>query len=123
MKEFTLKDPDNSLIGSNIRKRREQIHVSREELARRISVTDKSLAEMEYGSRGISVGTLLRLKQALGVSAEYILEGEDQEIAEEEKRTRINNDILTTLSECTTNQLQCMEEIAQICADIIVLNK
>ena len=75
MKDIELKELNTIEIGSRIRARREILHITRRELAGRVSLSERSVAEIEYGSRGVSLKTLFRLKQILGVSADYILDG------------------------------------------------
>ena len=63
----------NLLVGQNIRFHREQLHYSREKLAELIGVSPRFLADAELGFVGVSLTTLKRLCQVLGVSADAIL--------------------------------------------------
>ena len=85
MEEMHLKELDNAAIGARIRARRESLDMTRADLAGRIPLNEKSVAEIEYGNRGLSLKTLFRLKQILGVSTDYILEGDPEGLTEEEK--------------------------------------
>ena len=78
MEETHLKELDNAAIGARIRARRESLDMTRADLAGRIPLNEKSVAEIEYGNRGLSLKTLFRLKQILGVSTDYILEGDPE---------------------------------------------
>ena len=71
--------------------------ISREELGRQLSVTGKFISDIEYGDKGVSLKTLYRLKQILGVSADYILEGEDEDISADEKKRKLNENIIGSL--------------------------
>lgn len=68
-------------MGARIRARREALNMSRSELGKLLSVTGKFIADIEYGDKGVSLKNLYRLKQVLGVSADYILEGDETYIS------------------------------------------
>lgn len=121
MYETELKEPDNTAIGARIRARRESLDMTRADLAGRIPLNEKSLAEIEYGNRGISVKTLFRLKQILGVSTDYILEGTPAGITEEEHKSILRDNIMESLNICSENQLVCMDKIVQLYTESIVL--
>ena len=121
MYETELKEPDNTAIGARIRARRESLDMTRADLAGRIPLNEKSLAEIEYGNRGISVKTLFRLKQILGVSTDYILEGTPASITEEEHKNILRDNIMESLNICSENQLVCMDKIVQLYTESIIL--
>ena len=73
-------------MGARIRARREALNMSRSELGKLLSVTGKFIADIEYGDKGVSLKNLYRLKQVLGVSADYILEGDETYISADEKK-------------------------------------
>ena len=81
MAEF--KELNKSAIGARIRKRRELLGLSREELAEQLGVTAKFIGDIEYGEKGVSMKNLYRLKQILGVGADFLLEGAEDGISEE----------------------------------------
>ena len=58
-----IKDLNRVEMGKRIRERRELLKMSRDELARRLDVTSKFIADLEYGEKGDSVKNLYRLKQ------------------------------------------------------------
>ena len=87
MEETHLKELDNAAIGARIRARRGSLDMTRADLAGRIPLNEKSVAEIEYGNRGLSLKTLFRLKQILGVSTDYILEGDPDGLTEEEQKS------------------------------------
>ena len=118
-----LKELDNAAIGARIRARRESLDMTRADLAGRIPMNEKSVAEIEYGNRGLSLKTLFRLKQILGVSTDYILEGTSEDMTEEEQKSILRDNIMDSLSICSENQLICMEGITRLCTESIVMNK
>ncbi|MEI3503637.1 MAG: helix-turn-helix transcriptional regulator [Anaerovoracaceae bacterium] len=123
MEETHLKELDNAAIGARIRARRESLDMTRADLAGRIPLNEKSVAEIEYGNRGLSLKTLFRLKQILGVSTDYILEGDPEGLTEEEQKSILRDNIMDSLSICSEGQLVCMEGIARLCTESIVQNE
>ena len=75
---------------------------------------------VEYGDKGVSLKNLYRLKQVLGVSADYILEGDETYISADEKKKRLSENIMGSLSVCSVQQLNCMEQIARLYVEGIV---
>ncbi len=68
-----------SAVGARIRKQREYIGYTREQLAELIDVTPKFCSDIELGVKGMSVPTLCKIAKTLRLSTDYILEGrEDQ---------------------------------------------
>ena len=74
-----LKELNKAAIGARVRERRELLGLSKEELASRLGVTAKFVGDVEYGEKGISTKNLYRLKQILGVGADFLLEGMEEE--------------------------------------------
>ena len=89
-----LKELDRAAMGRRIRQRREVLGMSREDLARRLDVTSKFIADLEYGDKGTSVKNLYRLKQILGLSVDYLMDGDRSDLTEEEPRRLLNENIM-----------------------------
>ena len=64
-------------IGGRIRRQREKKMMTREELAYRIDITPRFLADIEAGIKGMSIGTLCRLSSELDISLDHIINGGD----------------------------------------------
>ena len=109
-----LKELDRAAMGRRIRQRREVLGMSREDLARRLDVTSKFIADLEYGDKGTSVKNLYRLKQILGLSVDYLMDGDRSDLTDEEPRRLLNENIMGSLSVCNVKQLQVMEKIARL---------
>lgn len=109
-----LKELDRAAMGRRIRQRREVLGMSREDLARRLDVTSKFIADLEYGDKGTSVKNPYRLKQILGLSVDYLMDGDRSDLTEEEPRRLLNENIMGSLSVCNVKQLQVMEKIARL---------
>lgn len=61
-----------------IRKAREEMNLTREQFAEKLDVSVSYLAELERGRTGISVKMLIKVCHVLGLSADYILFGEER---------------------------------------------
>jgi len=62
-------------MGGRISERRKQLRLTQEELAERIDVTPQMISTAELGKKAIRPENLLKLCQALEVSADYLLTG------------------------------------------------
>ena len=67
-----------------IRKAREELGYTREKFAEKLDVSVSYLAELERGRTGISVKMLIKVCKVLGLSADYVLFGNDR--SEDSKR-------------------------------------
>lgn len=72
-------------IGERIRELREFQNYTREGLAEKVDISSKFLYEIEVGKKGFSADTLCRISQALSVSCDYIMYGEEKEHRSKEK--------------------------------------
>ena len=68
---------DWSAVGGRVRKQREYIGYTREQLAELLDVTPKFCSDIELGIKGMSVPTLCKLSESLRLSTDYILFGQD----------------------------------------------
>lgn len=120
-KKSNLKEIDMKKMGRRIRTQREAIHMTRTQLAAKLGVSSKFVADIEYGDKGVSIQTLYRLTQILNLSSDYILAG-DQAVGEgaEPEIERIKENILGPLSACSIDQLRCMEQISRYYVEGIV---
>ena len=66
-------------IGKRIKKQRELLGITREELSEKIGITPRFCYDLELGLKGMSVQTLYKLVQVLHVSADYLLFGESKD--------------------------------------------
>ncbi len=66
-------------IGKRIRNLREKAGYSREKLGEMSNIGAKFLYEIETGKKGMSAYTLYNISQALNVSADYLLTGNNEE--------------------------------------------
>lgn len=95
-----------SAIGSRIRKQREYMGLSREQLAELIDVTPKFCADIELGSKGMSVQTLCSLSQVLKLSTDYILFGDTA--------TSDSHEIERMLRQCSDAEYRHAENLLKV---------
>ena len=69
------KKPINIQIGQNIRQIREDAGLTQERLADILGIGDKHVSAIERGAVGLSLPTLVRICEALSVSADRVLFG------------------------------------------------
>ncbi|MBP3423180.1 MAG: helix-turn-helix domain-containing protein [Clostridia bacterium] len=67
----------NIILGKRVWEARKKEKITREQLAEKINVSARFLADVESGETGVSVSTLKALSEALFVSADYLI-GKDQ---------------------------------------------
>ena len=90
-------DTIHLLLGHQIRTRREEIGLSREELATRVGMGMDSLRAVERGTRGFSMSNFMACAKALGIDYNYMLGNlstHPQNISEDPK----TREILTLMS-------------------------
>lgn len=98
-----MQKPDKTIIGERIRKRREELNISREQLAEMVGITAKFLSDIELGFRGFSLEKLSYFSECLKISTEYILYGNDECI-----NTRI---FISSIDKCPISKRKYLLEI------------
>lgn len=93
---------DYEMVGNRIRQRRKELGLTREELAERMNRAAKYCADIERGTCGMSIETLLLFCKALGLSPNTLLLGE----AVCAGTDTLEQQILSGLAECTEEQKQ-----------------
>lgn len=89
-------------VGERIRELREIQNYTREAFAEKVEISAKFLYEIETGRKGFSADTLCRIAQALSVSCDYIMLGEEGGHHGEEKIVCV----LNTLKPAQVNRIQ-----------------
>jgi transcriptional regulator with XRE-family HTH domain len=69
-------------IGDRIRKRRQVLKITQQELARAVAVTPQHISALEQNKRGPSLPSLARLAEELGVTVDYLVTGKEGGVAE-----------------------------------------
>lgn len=101
----------NIQVGARIRELREIQHYTREKLAEKVDISAKFLYEIESGKKGFSAETLCRISQALSVSCDYIMLGEEKEHRGTEK-------IICVLEMLEPKQVSRMKDLLELLCDI-----
>lgn len=96
---------------TRIRKAREDLGYTREQIAEKLEVSVSYMAEVERGKTGISVKMLIKMCDVLGLSADYILFGEerDKDTLLLDKIHRIDEKYLPLLESMITELLAIKE--------------
>lgn len=115
-----LKELNKKEMGARVRARRDALGMSREDLAKKLSVTAKTIANIEYGEKGVTLKNLYKLKQVLGVSIDYLMEGDNTFIDTEDKRKMLSENILSSLSVCSEKELDRIEKVTRLYVETIV---
>lgn len=71
-------------VGARIRKRREELGLTRDELAEKSSLSIQFMAKVETGQSRMSTTSLYNVARALNLSADYILFGSDEKPTDSE---------------------------------------
>ena len=98
---------DDVDMGKRVRKQRQLIGLTQQELAERIGVSTSFVGHVERGTRKASLETLVALSNALGVGVDYLLAGSLQSSPDEENpsgamdpnRRLVIRELLSTLQE------------------------
>lgn len=102
---FLLKD-----MGKRISERRKDMRLSQEELAELADVSPQLLSTAERGTKALRPENLLKISNALGVSADYLLTGEiiDKDLSV----------ISDKLKNTSPSQIRSIEKIIDECIKI-----
>ena len=92
---------------TRIRTARENLGYTREQFAEKLDVSVSYLAELERGRTGISVKMLIKVCNVLGLSADYVLFGNerDSDAMLLDKIHRIDNQYIPLLDKVITELL------------------
>ena len=105
---------DNKDVGRRIRLKRDGLGMTRDKLAEAIDVTPKFIQDIEYGNKGMSTETLVRLSEALGLTTDYILKGIVDEEGQDIESQPVKNDILGSLKVYDNDQLKIMDQVCKL---------
>ena len=96
---------DHKAVGTRIRRRREELHITQAAMAERCEMSTKYYADIERGTCGMSIDTLLVLCSGLHLSPSTLLLGE---AVPDFDSTDISEQIMNGLVECSEEQRQCI---------------
>lgn len=97
-------------IGFRIRNLRESNNYTRDVLAERVDISAKFLYEIEMGKKGFTVEILYNLSQALDVSCDYILTGNET--------NKIPEKMVDVLECFSANQMGRVQDILRVVQEL-----
>jgi transcriptional regulator with XRE-family HTH domain len=65
---------DYNLLGKRIRQERHKLNLTQEKIAESIDISDSYIGQIERGERSVTLDTLVRLANKLGVTIDYLLQ-------------------------------------------------
>lgn len=74
-----MKETLNVQIGRRVRKMREFLQLSREQLAERSDLSTQFIGEIENGKKSMTTNSLYKVAKALNVSADFIVFGKESQ--------------------------------------------
>lgn len=81
---------DYKRLGERIREERQRLHLTQAQLAEDVDISDTYMGAIERGERSLTLDTLVRLVNRLGVTVDYLLAdsvtGGDETILDEFKQ-------------------------------------
>lgn len=84
-------DPINyKVLGERIKEERKRIHLTQAQLANEVGISDTYMGAIERGERSLTLDTLVKLANRLGVTIDYLLtdfvDGSNESIIDEFKQ-------------------------------------
>lgn len=101
--------PINIQIGANIRKYREFNGFSREILAEKLGISPRFVANIEVGAVGVSLSTLKRTCEVLGISADRLLWDDEADLGLDERIKHLPKEYVEYLHRSVLAQIELIE--------------
>lgn len=101
--------PINVQIGANIRKYRELNGFSREVLAEKLGISPRFVANIEVGAVGISLSTLKRTCEVLGISADRLLWDDETNLGLDRRIKQLPKESVDYLYRSVLAQIELIE--------------
>ena len=96
----------NILVGENIRYYRDKSGLTREKLSELVGVTPRFLADAELGFVGVSLTTLKKICEILGISADHLLWENTQEVNISERLSHVPPEYMDLIEDLIQKQLE-----------------
>lgn len=90
-------------IGARIRRQREYMGYTREQLAEYLGVTPKFCSDIELGAKGMSIPTLCKISKLLRLKTDYILFGK--------REVKFSEPLSLLLESCTDKERVYAEQL------------
>jgi transcriptional regulator with XRE-family HTH domain len=65
---------DYMFLGKRVREERLKLNLTQEKLAESVDISDSYLGQIERGERSVTLDTLIRIANRLGVTIDYLLQ-------------------------------------------------
>lgn len=107
--------------GERLRQRRKELGLSREEIAEKIGRAEKYYADIERGSCGMSLETLIALSNVMGMSIDSIIYGKSFDSRMKERFSNVENEAWLTLISSLNEEKR--KETRELLENIIVFSE
>lgn len=101
-------------VGDRIRKKRQLLGFTQDTASAKIGISAKFLADIERGSCGMSVETMLSIASLFDMSLDYIIKGITYSEEEKEKHTNEYTAILSLLENVPENKRKYALRLLQL---------
>ena len=112
---------DRIAAGDRIRLKRTLLGLTQDEMAEKIDRATKYYADIERGSCGMSIETLMALSSALNMSLDYIIYGKTNSEKEKETNTKERDALIEAINSCSertkTYSLRLLKLFLAACDD------
>lgn len=100
-------------VGERLRVKRTLLRLTQEQMAERINRVTKYYADIERGSCGMSVETLMALCEELNMTMDYLIYGEitEEEAAKQKEETGV---IMSMLEHCSSRKRKYAKEMLKL---------
>ena len=106
---------DRIMVGERIRKRRILMGLTQEEVAEKVGRAYKYFQDIERGSCGMSIDTLLKLSAVLNTSLDYLIYGDQDDFsARTPELLLIQETVLDMLGTCSEQKRKYALELLKL---------
>ncbi|MBQ3180522.1 MAG: helix-turn-helix transcriptional regulator [Firmicutes bacterium] len=101
----------NKIVGSNLRKYRNERGITQEALAEQVNISSSFYANIERGNKSMSLEVLCGLAAALGVSIDSLFHGEENKAAVNDIAALLADSSPETISLCAAIIRSVLKEL------------
>lgn len=94
-------------IGGRLRKRRQELGLTRERMAELADIGTGFYGQLEVGTSQMSIDTLIKISRSMHLPMEYILFGTDFQLGD-------TSGVEALLARCTPRELKLAEEVLKL---------
>lgn len=106
---------DRIAVGERIRKRRMLLGLTQEELAEKVGRAYKYCQDIERGTCGMSIETLLKLSTVLNISLDYLIYGYQDDISSQTpEMLLVQETVLNMLGSCSEKKRKYALDILRL---------